>query len=235
MNHGYATENRVRRMQKHLIDSENISEKAFKEQHENNEKAIRDSKYNKLDKQILSLIKKGVKPPEIAHCLGLSPNFIYTRQRKIFDKNKIIKENVLEYREKRKKLFNDTRMKVKNELEDDCRSTFNRKTFFELAKAEVSYGNNLQKEDIYMLGRCIILSDKFLTKENLKLVIMQYINLGDYKEVDKYIKTLIMLYDYTEYGQALKNFSNIARKQLVQNKSMNNHTPNDGIAAGEGR
>ena len=76
---GYATESRVRRMKKHLLETYQISEKAFAKRHKKN---LTKNKYAELDKKIYKLIKKGLVPLEIAIYLNLTRNFVYRETKK---------------------------------------------------------------------------------------------------------------------------------------------------------
>ena len=67
----------------------------------------------------------------------------------------------------------------------------------------------------------IIINDKLLTKENLRLVISQYIRLENYEDINKYINKLIMLYGDTEYGEPLREF-NILVKEKITHKIKKN-------------
>lgn len=213
---GYATESRVRRMKTYLISTGAISKENFDKLHEKNQLQMKETKYDELDKQIYDLVKKGVTPLEIATCLNLTRDFVYSRQNEIFTKKKVSKEKLSEFRKKRKKLFSDTRVMAKKENDSDQDRITSRTKFFQLAREEISYGNNLEESDVYMLGRFIIINDNFLTKDNLKLVILQYINLGNYETTNKFINTLTMLYGNTEYASPLNSFNNFAKKVLLE-------------------
>lgn len=214
----YATERRVRNMEDYLISTGQISKKKFDRNRKKNQKNARATRYNELDKQIYDLIKQGVTPIEMAACLHLKRDFIYNRQKLILKRKKVSKEKILEFRKKREKIFSDARIMAKKENDEDRDSIALRTNFFKLAKAEISYGNSLQETDVELLGRFIIINDKLLTKENLRLVILQYIHFGNYQKVEKFISTLIMLYGDTEYGESLKFFYEFARKKLVLSK-----------------
>ncbi len=214
----YATERRVRNMEDYLISTGQISKKKFDRNRKKNQKNARATRYNELDKQIYDLIKQGVTPIEMAACLHLKRDFIYNRQKLILKRKKVSKEKILEFRKKREKIFSDARIMAKKENDEDSDSIALRTNFLKLAKAEISYGNSLQETDVELLGRFIIINDKLLTKENLRLVILQYIHFGNYQKVEKFISTLIMLYGDTEYGESLKFFYEFARKKLVLSK-----------------
>lgn len=214
----YATERRVRNMEDYLISTGQISKKKFDRNRKKNQKNARATRYNELDKQIYDLIKQGVTPIEMAACLHLKRDFIYNRQKLILKRKKVSKEKILEFRKKREKIFSDARIMTKKENDEDSDSIALRTNFLKLAKAEISYGNSLQETDVELLGRFIIINDKLLTKENLRLVILQYIHFGNYQKVEKFISTLIMLYGDTEYGESLKFFYEFARKKLVLSK-----------------
>lgn len=218
---GYATESRVRRMKNYLISIGKISRESFEEEHEKNKQRIKEERYNELDDQIYDLIKKGATPSEISIYLDLTREFVYKRQNKILKDRNISKKQVLEYRNKRKVVFSETRGRAKNENDNDSEKVTSRTAFFELAKEEVKYGNSLQDSDIKMLGMFIIINDKLLTKENLRLVISQYIRLGNYEDINKYINKLIMLYGDTEYGEPLREF-NILVKEKITHKIKKN-------------
>lgn len=178
------------------------------------EEQIRCLRYGK----VLELLKKGVTPQEIANCLGISEKSVYDRQEEFIRDGTITKEQLKEYREKRGQEFAETRGKAIKECEEDSKICKSRKKFFELAQAEISYGNSLEKEDVKILGECIIYNETFLTKENLKLVCTQYVVQCEPQEINGFFKSLIMIYGDTEYGNAIKNFRKHATEKIKERK-----------------
>ncbi len=176
---------------------------------------IRSLRYGK----ILELLKNGITPQEIANFLGISSESIYNRQEEFIRDGTLTKEQLKEYRTKRIQEFAETRRKAIEECKEDSKICVSRKKFFELAQAEISYGNALEKADVKMLGRCIIYNDIFLTKENLKLVVIQYVIRCEPQEINGFFKSLIMLYGDTDYGNAIKEFKKYATEKIRERKS----------------
>ncbi len=168
--------------------------------------------------KVLELLKKGITLQEIANCLGISRKSVYNRQEEFMRDGTLTKETLKEYREKRRQEFAETRRKALRECEEDSKICVSRKKFFELAQAEVSYGNSLEKEDVQMLGKCIIYNETFLTKENLKLVVTQYVVKCEPQEINRFFKSLIMLYEDTEYGNGIKDFRKYAIEKIKERK-----------------
>lgn len=212
---GYATESRVRRMKKQLISSGQISKKLFEKQHSKARNSTKELKYKELDKKIYNLISRGAKASEIANCLNLGICFVYGRQKIILENKKITKEMREEFKRKRKEEFDTVKANVKMANCEGGIVGSARRKFFELTKAEISYGNILEKEDIQILARCLILDYDVVTKENLRFVIMQYIGLEDYNTVKKLVHTLLMLYGDTEYGDALRGLDKYAKEKAA--------------------
>lgn len=234
MKTGYATESRVRDMERELIANGRITEKEFKKQHKKHKKAkkelqiqeiLRQEKESKeqirnlIDEKILKLLKKGITPQEIANFLGIDIKTVYKRQEGFIRVGKLTIEQLKEYRKKRKQYFAEIRRKAINECEEDSDKCTSRKKFFELAQDEINYGNTLEKEDVKLLGRCIIYNDIFLTKENLKLVITQYIVKCEDQEIYEFFKTLMMLYGDTNYGDAIRDFRQYATDMIKERRS----------------
>lgn len=197
------SENYICRRKKQIFSQKKLSEEQ-----------IRSLRYG----EVLNLLKKGVKPQEIANCLGISRKSVYNRQEEFMRDGTLTKEQLKEYREKRRQEFEEIRRKAREECEEDSKICVNRKKFFELAQAEISYGNGLEKEDVQMLGRCIIYDDRFLTRENLKLVVMQYTAKCGKQEVNKFFNTLTMLYEDTEYGNGIKELRKYAIEKSKKQK-----------------
>ena len=167
---------------------------------------------------VLELLKKGITPQEIANYLGISRKSVYNRQEEFIRKGVLTKEQLKECREKRKKDFGETRRKAQEEYEESSQIYTSRKNFFELVRAEVAYGNSVEKEDIQMLGKCIIYDEIFLTQDNLKLVVTQYVIKCEPYETNKFLKSLIMLYGDTDYGDAIREFREYAVEKNKERK-----------------
>lgn len=207
---GYATESRVRRMMKYLLDTGRISQQEFS----SNTIEKRDNKYKELDDKIFDLIKKGLIPREIAFFLNLKEDFVRKRQKEILKNSDL---DIKGCRKDRKKSFSEKREKAIKENDDESDRVKYRKEFFELAKAEVSYGNKLQEMDVKMLGRFIIINPKLLTKENLKFVLLQYD--GNFQLVTKFLSDVISTYeDDPKYEEYIKNLAELRKYINKQGK-----------------
>lgn len=169
--------------------------------------------------EVLELLKKGINPQEIANCLGISRKSVYNRQEEFMRDGTLTKGQLKECRTRRIQEFAETRRKAIEECEEDIKICASRKKFFKLAQAEISYGNALEKADVKMLGRCIIYNEMFLTKENLKLVVTQYVVRCEPQEINKFFKALILLYGDTEYGNEIKEFRKYATEKIKESKS----------------
>ena len=76
---------------------------------------IRTLRYGK----VLELLKKGITPQEISNYLSISRKSVYNRQEEFMKDGTITKEQLNEYRKKRRQEFEETRIKALEECEDD--------------------------------------------------------------------------------------------------------------------
>lgn len=212
---GYATESRVRRMEQYLIDTDAISKKDFNKKHKKNQKKNKKEKYADLEKKIYQLMKKGATPLEIANYLNLRRDFVYKRQQNIFKVYNISKDDLSSFRKNRKTNYDFVRTQAKRENDLDKNSISFRQQFFDLVKDEIKYGNEIEKTDVEILGRALMQSDKFLSNENLKLIIMNYIKLGTYVEVNRLINGYLIMYGDTKFAEPLRGFRDYAAKKLL--------------------
>ena len=136
-------------------------------------------KEKKKVNKIFELIEKGLNTAEIATYLNMNHAIVETIYDYIMHHFNLSNEDIEAYKQGRSEIYSTTREKAKTEMEKDSRSVGNRRRFMDLAKKEVLYGNDLSQEDVVLLGKFMILNDKFLSIDNLKLVIMQYTKLGE--------------------------------------------------------
>ena len=215
---GYATEHRVRQIKKELIETGKIDLQFFETKHDIHEKNVKDKEYDEVDKVIYKFVVDGYSAGQISKYIKCNRGFIYRRMKFITKKYNLTKEQVQEYRKKRILKFNKIKQASKKENLSDSNFYAKRAMLFKLVNKNKKLGIEVDDETLDILAESIVLNENLLTKENLKLVIMEYIRKDRATDVKVFVKKMNLLYNDTEFGDAIKEYSDFLNKTLDARK-----------------
>ena len=165
---GYLTESIVRRTKRKLIENGFISEKKFNNRNRKRQQTLLKARKKEADDEYINFFKKGLSFEEIARLRYIKPELVRANWYRIKVKYKISNENLEEWREKRRKKF-ENGMKALDRYIYQGSNIKSVQNFFEICIEENYFGRAFSEEEIEKLGRVILMDEAFLNKKKFKI------------------------------------------------------------------
>ena len=216
MKRGYATEKPVRDIRDNLFKSGAVYRKVYEKKRKQNLAAQKKDRYKSMDEDIYRLTLYGATQGEMAIYFNVDRSFIGKRQKLLVSEKRLDPEQFREYRKQRRIIWQQTRTGAESELNGDCYRIPPIRKFFELAKTEVKLGNQLSDDDITLLSRMILVDeDIFAIEGNFRLLVMEYVRIGDISRLKSFLNKINLSYGDTKYGDKIREYSDFATRKIT--------------------
>ena len=164
-----------------------------------------------FDNELITMLKYGFSVEEIAKYFNLSVSRMYRYITPTIKQYGITYNDIKNY-----KIQSAIEYKELKERAKEDSNRLSQANFFEMLKFYGKHGRSLSNDELKIMEDIILMNFKLLSAENLKFIIMQYINDDCLSSAIKFINQCLNTYKNTTYTNALRDFKSEIDSKLKQ-------------------